>query len=70
MNYKGVCQVKKEFKNPKKTRKWLGGSFFLIAWFFGFSVVFLLYMLQKKMDGAVSECSLADPSFSRIFGCF
>ena len=54
----GFCQVKKNQKNPRKTRKWVGASspnsdlFF----FLHFLMIFFLYMFQKKwIEGWVSE---------------
>ena len=53
----GFCQVKKKSKNPRKTRKWVGGSgpnsdFNFLGGIFLFFVLFSCFqMLKKKKIG-------------------
>ena len=66
----GFCQVKKNSKNLRKTRKWVGGSspnshclFFGIFFLFVFRVVFMFPNVSKKIKiGWGGGCVLSDQS--------
>ena len=71
IRFRGFVKLKKS-KNPRKTRKWVGGSSpnSDLSFFGKFCVVlccFLLYIFLKKIDRGVGGWGLANPSFSRIF---
>ena len=78
---KGFCQVKKKSKNPRKTRKWVGGSspnsdcdFFLNCVLFRVFCIVLMFpnvsQKNEKLDNGLGGWALTNPSFSRIFEFF
>ena len=76
--FRGVVKVKKS-KNPRKTRKWVGGSSpnSKLVGFFGNFVFFVLFFFvvhvskkKLKLNMGVAGWGLANPSFSRIFRLF
>ena len=74
---RGFVKLKKS-KNPRKTRKWVGGSSpnsdFNFFWkCCVFCVVFMFPIVskkKKKLDRRVGGLGLTNPSFSRIFWFF
>ena len=65
---RGFVKLKKS-KNPRKTRKWVGGSSPNSEFnFFWKLCVFCVFSKKIKiMDSGVGGCDLTNPSFSRIF---
>ena len=70
---RGFVKLKKS-KNPRKTRKWVGGSnpnsdYFFFLKFCVFGAVLMFPNVSKK-DKKLERGCLTNPGFSRIFGFF